>query len=562
MQAERRSFVAGPFWLLVVFAGAFVWSLYQAEVWDKTLVNHGGWGLVGRFARASLRPDLSPDIVRLVVPSALITLAYAVCGTALSLLIGVVGGVWCSEVWWQLRSRQSAGRRGGSLVGWLGIRGALSVPRAIHEAVWGLFFIHLFGLDPLSAVLAIAVPFGAITAKVFAEILDETPREALQALHNNGAPALAALAYGLLPQAFGYLLSYAFYRFECALRSAAVLGLIGAGGLGYQILLSLQSLRYEQVWTFLYALILLVGLTDAWSSLLNRRLNVTSGVGLHAGGAGSGGRGVWDVDRAVRYSLLFAVLLIVFSFWYVKADVTKLASAQTAQRLARIGQDVLGPRWESAFAGDLVHLGAQTLGMSILAITIAGGGALLLSFPAAANFVLPGGLAATGARDFLPKAALLVTTRGLLLVTRAFGESIWVLVALLVLFPGVLPGAVGLGLYNLGVLGRLMAEVVENADNRPLRALKAQGASASQVFWYGVLPAVLPRCLSYLLYRWEVCIRATAVVGIVGAGGLGRRLSEQLASFDYPRVAATLIVYTGLIFLVDLISALIRRSVR
>jgi phosphonate transport system permease protein len=104
-----------------------------------------------------------------------------------------------------------------------------------------------------------------------------------------------------------------------------------------------------------------------------------------------------------------------------------------------------------------------------------------------------------------------------------------------------------------------MAEVTENLDERLLKSLKALGASGPQVFLYGVLPQTMPKFIAYVLYRWEVCIRATVIVGLVGAGGLGRLLTEQLSSFDYPGVVATLVCFVCLTFLVDIISATIRR---
>jgi phosphonate transport system permease protein len=158
--------------------------------------------------------------------------------------------------------------------------------------------------------------------------------------------------------------------------------------------------------------------------------------------------------------------------------------------------------------------------------------------------------------------AVLVFTRFVLLFVRAVPEPIWALIFLFVLFPGILPGAIALGLHNLGILGRLMAEVTENLDERPMRSLKALGATNSQVFLYSVLPRTLPRFLAYILYRWEVCIRATVIVGLVGAGGLGRLLTEQLSSFDYKGLLTTLLVFILLTFLVDLISASVRRTLR
>ena len=160
------------------------------------------------------------------------------------------------------------------------------------------------------------------------------------------------------------------------------------------------------------------------------------------------------------------------------------------------------------------------------------------------------------------RTGVMVFTRFVLLFVRAVPEPIWALIFLFVLFPGILPGAIALCLHNLGILGRLMAEVRENLDDRPLRSLKALGATDPQIFLYGVLPLTLPRFVAYILYRWEVCIRATVIVGLVGAGGLGRLLTEQLSSFDYKGVLTTLIVFIGLTFLVDLISASVRRTLK
>ncbi|MBD1942166.1 ABC transporter permease subunit, partial [Coleofasciculus sp. FACHB-712] len=530
----------------MLFVASLIWSLHVAGVFQGNLINSGGWNLVWRFLVAAFSPDLSPEFLQLTLDSTLKTLAYAVCGTFFSVLIGLVGGVFSSEIWWQSVSNSKLKTQNSKLKPqppWVVVRGILAIPRAIHELIWGLFFVNIFGLDSLVAVLAIAIPFGAITAKVFSEILDETPRQPLMALLNSGVPPLNAFAYSLIPQAFLNLLSYAFYRFECSIRSAAVLGIIGAGGLGYQILLSLQSLRYEQMWTFLIALIVLNGATDFWSALLRHRLGAPSRLDLNVLNLQGRKQRFYQKDPVVQVSFLGGIVLVIFSFWYVQADFSKLWAPRTAQLLAGVFQDVFPP--DGSQVSQLFTLSAQTLAMSILAMAAAGLGGILLSFPAANNFLLPGGILDTGRRfsklpssmgvkatlipPFLRGAigdlratAVLIFTRFLLLFARAVPEPIWALIFLFVLFPGILPGAIALGLHNLGILGRLMAEVTENLDERPLRSLKALGASGSQVFLYGVLPRTLPRFIAYILYRWEVCIRATVIVGLVGAGGLGR----------------------------------------
>lgn len=558
---DRRTF-----WALLALI-AVAWSMQQAGVFSAELVNEGGFPLLVDFFRAGYHPELSPEFLRLVAEAALTTVAFAVCGTALSVVLGVVGGILGSEVWW--RSVFESRRNGLTIsirhrAPWFAVRAALAFPRALHELIWGLFFVSILGAKPLVGILAIGIPFGAITAKVFSELLDETPRHALTAVRNSGVAPLKAVMYTLFPQALPDLISYAVYRFECSIRSAAVLGIIGAGGLGYELFLSLQSLRYEQIWTLLFALILLSGLTDFWSSVLRRRFGSVQQIDIRIGE-----RHPKKEEASqrwfVRGSLIGALVLLLFSFWYVGAEFTHLVSPRTLELFRDVVGRALPPDLGALGLSGIVTISGQTLAMSILAMAGAGVGGLLLSFFAANSMILPGGVlnprTGVGARS-LWGLSVFIFTRGLLLFLRGVPAPIWALILLFVFFPGILPGAFALALYTTGVLGRLMAEVTENLDQRPLKALRAQGATGLQVFLYGVIPDALPRLTAYLLYRWEVCIRATVMVGLVGAGGLGLLLTEQISSFDYSGVAATLTAYLVLTLLVDMISAAVRRDLR
>ena len=579
-----RVFDRKALWLLV-FCLLILWALWRAVAAQPDLVNAGGWPLVWEFILAAAHPDLSREFLRLTLDATLTTLAYAVTGASLSLVIGFVGGIFASETWWRSvfprhtwQVPPSEGRHSSTgmvyRLPWLTMRSILAVLRAIHEIIWGLFFINIIGLDPISAVLAITIPFGAIVAKVFSEILDETPQGPLTALQNSGASPLAAFAYALLPPAIPDLLSYSFYRFECAIRAAAVLGIIGAGGLGYEIMLSLQTLKYEQIWTLFAALFLLNGLVDFWSGLVRRRIGASR--------ACCGDMEMISVnqkivcqdptsrsDPVIRFSFILGALLVPFSFWYIQPDLSRLFSPRLLQHLGEVVSSSFPPEFGALPLHEWLDLVQSTLSMSLLAVAGAAFLSLPLSFLAANNFLLPGGLLDAGrggdARSRLQRAASILTlvgSRAALLVSRSIPPPIWALLLLFVLFPGILPGAIALGLYTLGVLGRLTADVVENLDARPLRAIKAQGSSGLQVFAYGVLPPTFPRFIGYTFYRWEETIRATVMVGLVGAGGLGRLLTEQLSSFDYRGVLTILIVFVAITFLVDLVSARVRRAFR
>ncbi len=530
-------------WLLL-FVAALAWSLVQMGLFGgDPLMNPAGWQQLWRFVSAAWQPDLSPDFLRLTLNSAVITLAYGVVGTTLSLLIGSLLGIVMSETWWQA----VVGRGRPYRLPWTLVRGVAAVPRGIHELLWGLLFVNIFGLNPISAVLAITVPFSVIVGKVYADMLDEAPREPFDALIGSGASPTVALVYGLLPTVLLDWVGYGFYRFECAIRAAAVLGVIGAGGLGYQILLSVQSLQYNELWTLFYALMLLSGLADWWSGRVRKQL-----------AAGASG-------RDLRGSFWLAALLIPLAFWLVGADWSLLWSPTSAENLSHLLTTMWPPRVTSAELWQLLQLAALTLAMSIVAATLAFGMGAVGSFPAARNMLLPGGIVAhrqVGRWWRWGSSAVLLATRFVLLLLRAIPAPIWALILLFIFLPGILPGALALALYNGGILGRLMADVVENVDERPSRALKAQGASGLAAFLVGVVPLVGNRYLAYGLYRWEIGMRETVIVGLVGAGGLGRVLTQQLAAFDYQRLIVTLSIYVGLTFFVDLVSSAVRRAFR
>ena len=500
------------------------WSLWSAGLGRRPLVNPGGWVQVSRFFGAAATPDLSASFLGTTLRATFTTAAFAVLGTALSVALGLVGGVLTSETWWR-RDRVGARRL---RPGWLVGRAACGVPRGIHEAVWGLFLVNILGRDPLVGILAIAIPFGAITAKVYAELIDEAAGAPYDALRATGSGRAAALAYAALPAALPDMVSYAFYRLECSLRSAVILGLIGAGGLGAELGLAFQGLAYPRMWTLLYALVALSALADLWGSTLRRRGTL----------------------RRVRLSLLVGASLVVASWLHLRPDLGRLFGGPARTLLAEVATSSWPPALPADGWGGLARRAVETVQMSLLAIAAASALAILVAFFAARGGTTP-------SRRFVATAARLV-----LLGTRAIPPPVWALLFLFVLFPGPLPGALALGAYNFGILGRLMAEVVENLDPRPEASLRALGAPAASAFAYATLPLATSRFAAYSLYRWEVAAREAVVVGVVGAGGLGRLLEQQRTAFNNPGMLATVLALVAVSISVDLVSAAARRSLR
>lgn len=519
---------AGVLVVATAVAGALVSTVASG---GGELVNPGGWSLMRRFWAAAATPELSPAFLAVAVRATLTTLGYAVLGTVGSIVIGLAGAVALSESWWR-REEAGANRvngRGRRLRwGWHLNRGAWAVPRGIHEAVWGLVFISVLGRDPLVAVLAIAIPFGAITAKVFAELIDEQHAEPYETLRAAGAGRVAALAYGVAPSVARDLVSYSFYRFECSIRSSVVLGILGAGGLGFELALSFQSLQYEQMWTLVYCLVLLSALGDGWSAMLRRDPGV----------------------RRVRWSLAAVAVMVALFVLRLGIDPGTLWSSRTRDLAGVMAERAWPPRLPPGGLWQLVVDSVETLQMSIAASVIATLLAILFAFLGARS------------HDGVVHRVVGWVARAVLLFCRAVPAPVWALVLLFVLFPGGLPGAAALGLYNFGILGRLLAEVVENHDPRPAQALRSLGAAPATEFTYGVVPQVAPKFAAYSLYRWEVTMRETVIVGLVGAGGLGRLLAQQNAGFDHGGMLVTVAALIVLTLLVDHVSARIRAALR
>jgi phosphonate transport system permease protein len=268
----------------------------------------------------------------------------------------------------------------------------------------------------------------------------------------------------------------------------------------------------------------------------------------------------------IRVSMVLALALIVASWVYVlgvdRIQTHSFISAETLGRFTGFMRDLLGlnstrtpafAQWDQwVRVGGLAY---QTLIMSVLGIGFAGLVALA-TFMFGASNVMMGDLAPYG--SWLWRGIFLVV-RATFVFLRAIPELVWALLIVFIFSPGILPGALALGLHNAGILGKLASEIVEGLDPRPMQALRASGANRLQVLAYGVLPQALPRFTTYLFYRWEVIIRTTIVVGFVAAGGLGLEFRLAMSHFHYTTVTLLLMWYLLLVIGVDLLSAWLRK---
>jgi phosphonate transport system permease protein len=274
----------------LVLAGIVLAAALAALALDASLSGlvprEGGADLVRRFFARALSPafdyegEVPPGTDPLwlsALGAARRTLVFATAAMSLALVAGVPLGFLGSSAWWagEERGGRSALARAFyrtvAPVVWSAARVLIVGMRSVHELLWAVLFLAALGLNNVTAVVAIAIPYAGTLAKIFSEMIDEAPRDAALALRGAGAGNLQVFAHGLVPRALPDMCAYAFYRFECAVRSSAILGFFGFPTLGYSISASFDNLHYGEVWTYLYALMALVVAVELWSGALRRR---------------------------------------------------------------------------------------------------------------------------------------------------------------------------------------------------------------------------------------------------------------------------------------------------
>jgi phosphonate transport system permease protein len=238
--------------------------------------------------------------------------------------------------------------------------------------------------------------------------------------------------------------------------------------------------------------------------------------------------------------------LVIASFATIDLQWQAFLSADAGASMGRFLGEFMPPETSPEFLKK-VFMGAwETLAMSVLGTLLAALMGMLLAIPGSQNRAEA-------------RAWVRTPVQWLLNVLRAIPELVWASLLLISAGLGPFAGTLALALHTAGVLGRLYAEALENAPAGPAMALRAQGVGSGRVFFYATLPTILPQVMSYTLYRWENNIRAAAVLGVVGAGGLGQLLAFHLGLFQMQKTATVLLGMIGMVACVDALSQQLRK---
>jgi phosphonate transport system permease protein len=251
--------------------------------------------------------------------------------------------------------------------------------------------------------------------------------------------------------------------------------------------------------------------------------------------------------RTQAWGVLTALLcLVISSFATIDLQWQGFLSAEAFTSMGRFLGEFVPPETSPEFIQKVILGAWETLAMSVLGTLLAALFGMLLAILGSQNRTEAFAWART-------------PVQWLLNALRAIPELVWASLLLISAGLGPFAGTLALALHTAGVLGRLYAEALENAPIGPAMALKAQGVGSGRIFLYATLPTILPQVMSYTLYRWENNIRAAAVLGVVGAGGLGQLLAFHLGLFQMHKTATVLLGMIGMVACVDALSQQLRK---
>jgi phosphonate transport system permease protein len=261
-----------PYLFTAFFLLAFIDSWQRAAIDPFVLFEAKGRDSLWKFLTGMFPPELSWHFLSLMVRPALETIQISLWGTLLAVAIGFPLGLLGTNTLIVRGVLNEAELQGAPLLRvvrygiYVLARGLLSLFRCIPEFVWALMFVRAVGLGPFPGVLAIGVAYGGMLGKVYSEIFEGANYRPLEALQSLGANKLQIFFYAWFPQVLPNFVSYTLYRWECAVRASAVLGLVGAGGLGQQIEISMRMFNFNEVLTILIVLFLMVAAVDYLSA--------------------------------------------------------------------------------------------------------------------------------------------------------------------------------------------------------------------------------------------------------------------------------------------------------
>lgn len=525
---RRRTLKRDLAWIFLVVSVVLSAAYLGLDL--STLFNNQGLDNARNLTSDLLKPQLDSQYLGTILWLSIESILIGVLGT----VIGVAAGILLAVGAARLPDIHEAPGKSSAIIQSVEFlirqlfHFVLALFRTIPDMVWAVLLVLIIGLGPGAAVIAIAVVTCGITGKLFAELAETTDPELLASSRTLGMKNYALWWHCVLPQVKRQWMAYSLFRLECNIRNSTILGIVGAGGLGSEILLSIKYFNYAKLSTALMAVLLIIILLELASA--------------------------WLRQRPVKYASSLAITIAVLAIFILDIPWRDLFSG-----------NIQGNNFSWSVKEGLVlkalSLSFETILMAWCATMVAALLALLIS-PMVARTLNSGNYLNdtyqhTGIHYRL-KRLIRGSLRMFFQLVRAMPEITFALIFVIWVGAGPLAGILAIGLHTFGVLGRLYSDVYEEVEPESAAMLQSAGLKQYSVWLFAVMPQIFPRLMAFTLYRFEVNIRTTAVVGFVGAGGIGDEIHTAFSYF----LLGDLLVLLSVLFLVVVIVDAVGRRIR
>ncbi|ABM71953.1 putative phosphonate ABC transporter [Prochlorococcus marinus str. MIT 9515] len=466
----------------------------------------GGIELFKEFIISSINPKINNEIIIILIERLNETIFIAFFSWLVSIIFGVVFGILSSDILYEIFILPKFLKKF--------LKFLLTISRSIHEIIWGIILMQIYGINFSVGIIAICIPFIAINAKVISEQLENINIATIESIKQINGIKFSSLITLVWSPIIETLKNFGLYRLECSIRSTAVLGLFGIGGIGTSIFLSFQTLNFRELWTYLWGLAFLIIISNE----LLKRINILN----------------FSKNVLIFYLIaIFSISLFSLSFFVYFIFNKNTITFNSINNIFN-SNSIL-------FSYDYLKLLFDTIVLSLFSTGIA------ISFPPIYLLI------------FNNKTGIIIL-KSTSFLFRLIPAPIIILILLMFNNPTISLAATTLGFHNAAVTSKLLLENLHNQDKKEYIAMKSIGVSKRSSWLYGIFVKQARSYLAYCAYRSDIIIRETAILGIIGSVGLGWQLQESLSSFAWEEVLIILFSYSSIAILGELINGKIKSN--
>mgnify|MGYP001306081417 CR=1 FL=1 len=467
-------------------------------------VHLGGIDLISELVLGAFSPVININILISIIYKSGETFLIAFTSWTMSMIFGIFFGLLSSEKFYIILNLPILFAKV--------IRLFLIIFRSIHELIWGLILIQIYGININVAIISICIPFIAINAKVFREEIENIDNKIVDSMIEISGKSFSSLITLIWIPILNTFYNFGIYRLECALRSTTILGIFGLGGIGTSIYLSFKGLNFNELWTYIWSL----GLLIVFSKTILKNIKFK------------------NFDSKILLSIFYILGLIsLFSIIYFFIFIINPSFNFNINNISN---------YKNAFRlFDLLKLIFENIIFCVSATAIA------VSVPPFCFLVLNNKFG-------------IFLIRLISFFIRLIPPSITILVLLMFNNPSISLASLALGIYNAAIISNLLITNINNLENDKFIALRSIGASKRLSWLLGLFSKQSKSYLTYCAYRSDILIRETAIVGVIGCVGLGWQLQESISSFAWEEVSIILISYSSITIIGEMINGKIKEK--